>query len=375
MGASSMKRILRNYFWWPGMSNEVEKHLDKCESCLRLSKKNAPLPLTSRELPQGPWEIQQIDFFTDKDFGHGEFLVVVDVYSRYIHVVEMQHVNVDSTNSVLLKIFEVWGYPLAIQSDNGPPFQSDKFVKTWEARGIKIRKSIPMSAQSNGAVERQNIGIKHVLAAAKLDKINWRKALDNYVHLHNKVRPLSRLGVTPFELLVGWKFRGTFPCLWETNSPELLDRTDIKEKDAVSKLKSKKYADCQRGAKESDIRVGDTVLVAKQKKLKSDPEFSAERYSIIARDGAKVTIRSDRGVQYSRNVQDVKKVPECLLESTNKMIDTEMESVTEKLGETDPIGMDLENTIDHDIEINQRPKRTKMKPSKFKDMLLYSIFE
>lgn len=82
MGASAMKRILRNHFWWPGMSKEVQKHIDRCETCLRLSKKNAPLPLTTRELPQGPWEILQIDFFTDKDFGHGEFLVVVDTYSR-----------------------------------------------------------------------------------------------------------------------------------------------------------------------------------------------------------------------------------------------------------------------------------------------------
>lgn len=82
MGASAMKRILRFHFWWPEMSKEVQQHINKCNTCLRLSKKNAPLPLTSRELPQGPWEILQIDFFTDKDFGHGEFLVVVDTYSR-----------------------------------------------------------------------------------------------------------------------------------------------------------------------------------------------------------------------------------------------------------------------------------------------------
>lgn len=87
MGASSMKRILRNHFWWPGMNKDVQTHIEGCETCLRLSRKNAPLPLTSRELPQGPWEILQVDFFTDKDFGYGEFLVVVDTYSRYVRVV------------------------------------------------------------------------------------------------------------------------------------------------------------------------------------------------------------------------------------------------------------------------------------------------
>lgn len=159
MGAASMKRILRNYFWWPKMSKDAEKYVKGCETCLRLSHKNAPLPLTSRELPNGPWEILQIDFFADQEFGYGEFLVIVDTYSRYLHVIEMKRTDADATNEALMRIFEVWGYPLAIHSDNGPPFQSDKFIKTWEDKGVAIRKSIPLSAQSNGAVERQNKGI------------------------------------------------------------------------------------------------------------------------------------------------------------------------------------------------------------------------
>lgn len=296
---------------------------------------------------------------------------------RYIHVIEMKHIDAESTNSALLKIFEIWGYPLAIQSDNGPPFQSDKFVKMWEDRGIKIRKSIPLSAQSNGAVERQNAGIKHALSAAKLDNMNWRTALEKYVHAHNKVRPLSRLGVTPFELLVGWKFRGTFPSLWDSSSPEMLDRTDIKEKDAVSKLKSKVYADKQRGAKDSDIQVGDTVLVAIQKRQKSDPEFTAERFCVIAREGAKVVVRSERGVQYSRNVQDVKKVPLCLQEQDEQTSNKDDRNTSHSKAETqgNDIGIELQDVHDNDGEINGRPKRATRKPNRFKDMVLYSIFE
>ncbi|XP_062549944.1 uncharacterized protein K02A2.6-like [Armigeres subalbatus] len=378
IGAASMKRILRNHFWWPGMSGEVQKYIDGCETCLRLSRKSAPLPLTSREMPQGPWEILQIDFFSDKDFGLGEFLVVVDTYSRYIHVIEIRRIDADTTNAALSKIFEVWGYPLAIHSDNGPPFQSDKFVKTWEERGVKIRKSIPLSAQSNGAVERQNCGIKKALAAARIDKVNWRTALERYVHSHNKIRPLSRLGVTPFELLVGWKWRGTFPSLWETNAERSLDRTDIFEKDAVSKLKSKKYADIRRNAETSDVKVGDKVLVTMQRKQKSDPTFSAERFIIVARDGAKVVIRSERGIQYSRNVQDVKKLPEGLESTYNQEENGDVRSYEHE--ETTHMNRDDSLTeLDVDVSLNddstQRPTRTIKKPNRFKDMVLYSVFE
>ncbi|XP_062557887.1 uncharacterized protein LOC134222739 [Armigeres subalbatus] len=180
----------------------------------------------------------------------------------------MRNINAESTIEALNKIFVMWGYPLIMQSDNGPPFQSKLFINTWQNRGIVVRKSIPLSPQSNGAIERQNQGIKKVLAGSKLDNINWRTALDSYIHNHNKVRPLSRLGVTPFELLVGWKWRGTFPCLWETKSNKGIDLEAVREKDAFSKQESKRYTVARRGAKESNLVVGDRVVLVQQKRLK-----------------------------------------------------------------------------------------------------------
>ncbi|XP_062554589.1 uncharacterized protein K02A2.6-like [Armigeres subalbatus] len=366
MGASSMKKILRNCFWWPCMSKHVETFVMGCETCFRLSKKNPPVPLTSCDLPDGPWGIMQVDFFSFKDCGSGEFLVVVDVYSRYLHVVEMKQIDADSTNAALSRIFEVWGYPIAIHSDNGPPFQGEKFIKTWENRGVKIRKAIPLSAQSNGAVERQNKGLKDTLAAAKIDKVNWKMALEQYLHMHNKVRPLSRLGVTPFELLVGWRFRGTFPFLWEALPADHLDRTDIREKDAKSKMDSKQYADLIRGARESNISVGDRVLLAQSTKQKGDPTFSEDRYTVITRDGAKIVVQSDRGVQYSKNIQDVKKVPINLRENRNM----ETSDLDENSAEVEP-----PIYLQEDELPIEKPKRTRKKPSRFDDMVLFCVFD
>lgn len=307
IGCGATKRILREYFWWPNMAKEAEDFVARCETCLVISRKNPPIPLSSRQLPNGPWEILQIDFLSIQGCGSGHLLMCVDIYSRYLHVIEMKQTDARHTNAALCKIFEVWGLPLILQSDNGPPFQSNEFIDFWEAKGVRVQKSIPLSAQSNGAVERQNQGVIKAMAAAKEEKRGWKGALEEYLHMHNTRKHHSRLGITPFELLVGWRYRGTFPSLWEPR--ESIDRIKIREDDAFSKLVSKKFADARKGAKESDIAVGDRVVVAVTQRSKTDPTFTSERFSVLAREGAKVVIRSDDGVQLSRNIQDIKRLP------------------------------------------------------------------
>lgn len=307
IGIGATKRIMREYFWWPNMSKDTTEFIKSCQTCLMISRKNPPIPLSSRMLPSGPWEILQIDFLSIQGCGTGHFLVVVDCFSRYLHVVELKNTDAKNTNAALCRIFLTWGLPSVIQSDNGPPFQGSEFIQYWESKGVRVRKSIPLCPQTNGSVERQNQGIIKAIAGAKQDNKNWRNALEVYVHSHNTLKHHSRLGVTPFQLMVGWKYRGTFPCLWKAAAEEEIDPEEIKENDAVAKLISKKYADKRRGARYTDIDVGDKVVVAIHQRNKIDPTFSKETYTVLTREGAKVVICNDNGVQMTRNVQDIKR--------------------------------------------------------------------
>ncbi|XP_055585167.1 uncharacterized protein K02A2.6-like [Uranotaenia lowii] len=229
----------------------------------------------------------------------------------------MKRMDAESTNAALCETFKTWGLPKAIQSDNGPPFRSTAFCEFWLEKGVQVRKSVPLSPQSNGMVERHNQGIIKALAASKLDGTNWRLTLDHYVHKHNTLVPHARLNLTPFELMVGWRYRGTFPCLWNQKP---VDRTEVRERDAEAKLASNKYADTRRGARVSDVKVGDKVLLARQKRSKTDPTFSSEVYKVIARQGARVVVMNRNGVQYDRNIQEIRKVP---------LHDPELETSTE----------------------------------------------
>lgn len=384
VGEVAMKRIMRRFFWWPGMSQDVIRFVKSCDTCAVLSRKNPPIPLSSRELPEGPWEIIQIDFLSIPGTGVGTFLAVVDTYSRHLSVIEMGHTDADSTNKALCQAFRTWGCPAIIQSDNGPPFQSTAFIEFWEKRGVKVRKSIPLCPQTNGIVERQNQGLIKAVAAAKLDGVNWRQALQNYVHNHNTIIPHSRLGVTPFELLVGWRYRGTFPSLWSDSGTKVVDRLDIRERDSEAKHLSKLHADAARGARESNIDVGDTVLMAQQKKTKVDPTFSSEPFTVIAREGAKVVVVNRGGVQYSRNVQDVRKYPSHF--STEETVNfedqlTELQPIVREESIISPENFENSNTVTLKIQSEMKaPSRVLRqrgnirKPSRFDDNFLYTVY-
>ncbi|XP_062538494.1 uncharacterized protein K02A2.6-like [Armigeres subalbatus] len=120
VGESSMKKIMREFFWWPCMSLDAEKFVKNCDTCTQLSRKNRPLPLSSREFPDGPWQILQVDFLSIPGCGSGEFLVLIDTHSRFLSVLEMKNKDAESTNEALCEIFKMWGCPLILQSDNGP---------------------------------------------------------------------------------------------------------------------------------------------------------------------------------------------------------------------------------------------------------------
>lgn len=376
VGEVAMKRIMREFFWWPGMAKDTESFVEKCETCAMLARRNPPIPLSSRELPDGPWEILQIDFLTVTGFGSEKFLVVTDTYSRFLCVIEMHQLNAESTNAALCDIFKLWGCPMILQSDNGPPFQSSSFCNFWEEKGVRVRKAIPLSPQSNGVVERQNQGIIKALAASRIDGMNWRTALQRFVHNHNTLVPHARLKITPFELMVGWKFRGTFPSLWKKDNEKELDRIDLRERDSEAKLTSKKHADMTRGAKESAIKIGDVVLLHQQRKSKTDSSFSAERYTVIAREGAKVVVMRGNGVQYGRNVHDVKLAPYA-----EEMDPTGSGSNSAIQEDSTPTRSQVimtefpEDVASQQIERSLRSRGGLKKPSRFDNNFVYRIYQ
>lgn len=69
-----------------------------------------------------------------------------------------------------------------------------------------------------------------------------------------------------------------------------LSREGVEERDALANKKGKESEDGKRGTKESDIRVGDHVIILNNiKPNKLTPNFKREVFIVVNRTGPKVT--------------------------------------------------------------------------------------
>ena len=151
------------------------------------------------------------------------------------------------------------------------------------------------------------------------------------------------------------------------------------------------YADCQRNARESEIREVDKVLLRQQKENKLSTPYKQSPFTVIQQNSNSVVVEAD-GVQYRRNVTHVKKYFERdydVLPATSKSThDSEAESATQSLSNQEsrePLNVSAERasedgpleytrsddaTMEQRDSITLRPAKLKRLPSKSQDYVL-----
>ncbi|XP_055714359.1 uncharacterized protein K02A2.6-like [Phlebotomus papatasi] len=308
-GESAMKRRLRDRVWWPGLDNDVTKFVKVCEGCSLVTTPNRPEPMVRRELPSGPWIDIALDFLGPLPSGK-YLLVVVDYFNRYKEVEIMSKITAKETVNRLDKIFARLGYPRTLTVDNGRQFVSAQFDYFCKQRGITLNKTTSYWLQQNGEVERQNRSLLKRLRFSNELNRDWKKDLLEYMVMYYTT-PHSTTGKTPTELCLGRTIRGKIPSLRDIETQPPL-KTEYRERDKMLKEKGKDKEDKKRGAKESDIIIGDVVLIKNVLPgNKLTITFGRNRFIVTGKAGASVTVKDIKCRKiFCRNSTHLKKVYE-----------------------------------------------------------------
>lgn len=108
-----------------------------------------------------------------------------------------------------VSVFEYFGYPKSIVSDNGPPFQSFEFNHFCKCNGIEVFKSPPYHPESNELAERcvrtvETVFNKYCLSTN--DPLSMEQKV-NFFLLYYRNSPTTATGQSPSSMLFAYKPR------------------------------------------------------------------------------------------------------------------------------------------------------------------------
>ena len=191
------------------MRHTIQERIRECIPCLRFNIAKRGFDPATAITAAVPFDHIQIDsavgLIKSKD-GMTAFLCIVDVCSSFVILRAIKDTKAATIAAVLWQIFNDFGFPKVIQSDNGPEYVNRIINKMLTLSGVDHRRITPYHARADGKVER-NIGTTMTILRKHLHGAhdNWPAFLPwAQSCINNKITELT--GSTPFSLMFGRKF-------------------------------------------------------------------------------------------------------------------------------------------------------------------------
>ena len=122
----------RNTVFWPKMTYDIQQLIEKCIISQEHGKLQ-PIIGTTQELPPFPWHTLATEMSYWKRM---DFLIVADVFSKYIIVRKFPNSTSATICTELSMIVTESGLPHIIRSDNGPCYNSKEFQQLLQHYNI-----------------------------------------------------------------------------------------------------------------------------------------------------------------------------------------------------------------------------------------------
>ena len=201
---TTLHNIQAEFIYWAGMKQDIEDYIALCPECIQIKPekaiKTSQIIETIKPLYRFVIDLYQIPVkFTEAAAlnGHAKFryvLMCVDHFSKYLWGVLIENKEGETILKELELIFNQFGQPELLHSDNGKEFKNHKLKKFCDDRKIKIKTGKPFHPKSQGAIERLNcfLGESFTLAFSEFQERNengkrfeLEKVLKAYVNSHN----------------------------------------------------------------------------------------------------------------------------------------------------------------------------------------------
>ena len=291
---STLKRA-RECVYWPSITAELKDYIAKCEICNEMPSAQQKETLHPHEIPNRPWEKLGCDIFeVDGD----SYLCTVDYFSDYFEVDKLGKKDASAIIGRLKRHFATHGIPDCIQSDNGPPYNSQEFADFAQSYGFELSKSSPQFPQSNGKVEAA------VKIAKRLVKRSKRDHGDFYLSLLIwRNTPTASMDSSPAQRLLGRRTKNNVPMAAQLLEPRII--TDVKTRKRASQNRQAKYHDAS--AKDLEpLKKGDVVRIQPKKK-----HVVWEKAKVVEQVSHRsYIVETEQGVRRRRNRRHLRKTAE-----------------------------------------------------------------
>ena len=205
-GRDRTTSLVKERFFWPGMSKDIEQWVANCGRCVRRkSPTNTRAPLCNITTSE-PLELVCIDYLLlDRCKGGFEYvLVITDHFTKYSIAVPTRNQTAKTTAEALFRNFIIhYGIPQKFHSDQGANFESKVIRELCDLLNISKSRTTPYHPMGNGQCERFNRTLISMLGTLKEDqKKDWKSFIGPIVHAYNCTRHDST-GVSPYLLMFG----------------------------------------------------------------------------------------------------------------------------------------------------------------------------
>jgi transposase InsO family protein len=281
------RSLYKKGYWWPKIRQDIQNQIRNCVPCLRHVIAKTGFDPSSPITAALPWDHVQMDFIVkltpSKPDGFTSITVLIDVCSGYLLLRPSINTQVETIAPILWQVFNDFGFPRILQSDNDPTFTSAIIQEMARIAGIDYRFITPYHPRADGKVEK-NIGTakevikKHLLGTYD----NWPMFVPwAQSCINNKISQLT--GSTPFSLMFGRRFNGVndyshdspLEVMNETEWARVQDRMisiiypTVAERVALQKDLLKKRMDKRQRA--VNFKKGDIVMLKRHERVMNQP--------------------------------------------------------------------------------------------------------